>query len=198
MSGRLWLFSSKIERDAAFPYGVPDDVRSGIAGVGLIDAAILTVESIAVAEPDEIVYLGTCGAYPGSGLNVGAIVAGESVVLGSGDTVDGSMRIPKLLPSGLTFDPELTHRLIEGLASVVKARVVCTLGVSETAGLASALGGLGEVENLEAFSILRAAGAIPVAAILGVTNHVGEDGGKEWGANYREMMERIVSLLRLT
>lgn len=187
MSGRLWLFSSNIERDAAFPDGLPSGLQIGVTGVGLVDAGIATVELVRQFEPAEIVYVGTCGAYPGSGLNVGDVVAGGAVQLGSGDTTRNEMRIPKLLPSELKCSSELTARLAQE-AEFRKVRVVCTLGITEHDPLAETLSGLGDVENLELFSVLRAAGGVPVAGILGVTNRVGAGGGKDWLANYKRLM----------
>jgi len=189
MSGRLCLFSSKIERDAAFPTGIPGTLRTGITGVGLVDAGIMTIELVRQYEPEEIVYLGTCGAYPGSGFVIGDVIAGTSVRTGSGDVVRGEMRIPKLLPNELKCAPELTDRLAGENGTVLKrGRVVCTLGVTEDDSLAKTLAGSGQVENLELFSVLRAAGAVPVAALLGVTNIVGEGGGRDWAANFPRMM----------
>lgn len=190
MSGRLWLFSSKIERDAAFPDGVPEGLHTGITGVGLVDAGVMTVELIRQFEPSQIVFLGTCGAYPGSGLKIGDMVAAAAVRLGSGDTVRGEMRIPKLLPAELIASPELTRNVV-GSADVRSADVLCTLGVTERDDLAETLATAADVENLEVFSVLRAAGLLPVAAVLGVTNIVGEGGGKDWAANYRSMMRLL-------
>ncbi len=193
MSGQLWLFSSNIERDAAFPDGLPSGLQIGVTGVGLVDAGIATVELVRQFEPAEIIYFGTCGAYPGSGLHVGDVVAGGSVLLGSGDTLRNQMRIPKLLPSELKCSPELTARLAQGSEEFRNARVVCTLGVTEHDPLAETLSGLGDVENLELFSVLRAAGGVPVAGILGVTNRVGAGGGKDWLANYKTLMAEVVA-----
>ena len=193
MSGSLWLFSSNIERAAAFPREIPPGIQSAITGVGLVDAGVATVELVRQYEPSEIVYFGTCGAYPGSGLEKGQIVAAGGVLLGSGDTQRGEMRIPKLLPSRLQCSTELTDRIIGGQEGIPTADVVCTLGITENDHLAESLAELGDVENLELFSVLRAVGSLPVAALLGVTNRVGEGGGKDWLANYRTMMARVVN-----
>ena len=192
MSGRLWLFSSNIERDAAFPGRLPSGLQIGVTGVGLVDAGIATVELVRQFEPAEIVYFGTCGAYKGSGLSVGDVVVGGAVLLGSGDTIRKEMRIPKLLPSELECSPELTANLVSSSSELRRVRVVCTLGITERDVLAETLSGLGDVENLELFSVLRAAGGVPVAGILGVTNIVGAGGGKGWLANYKTLMAKLV------
>lgn len=192
MSGSLWLFSSNIERDAAFPRGIPAGIRSAVTGVGLVDAGMTTVELVRQYEPSEIVYFGTCGVYPGGAMQVGQIVAAGGVVLGSGDTQRGEMRIPKLLPSRLQCSAELTGKITDGHENIPVVDVVCTLGITENDELAGTLAGLGDVENLELFSVLRAVGGVPVAALLGITNRVGEGGGSDWLANYRMMMAEVV------
>lgn len=195
MSGRLWLFSSNIERDAAFPDGLPTGLQTGITGVGLVDAGVMTVELIRQFEPSQVVFLGTCGAYPGSDLAVGDIVAVESVRLGSGDTARGEMRIPKLLPAALNSSGELTQSVVAASAGLTirAGTALCTLGVTENDPLAETLGALADVENLEVFSVFRACGLLPTAAILGVTNIVGEGGGKDWAANYGSTMSMLAA-----
>lgn len=200
MSGRLWLFSSKIERDAAFPDGIPEGLHVGITGVGLVDAGVMTVELIRQFEPSQVVYLGTCGAYPGSEIGIGDIVAVERVRLGSGDTACGTMRIPKLLPAELNASPELTQDVVETATGLLirAVSVLCTLGITESDELAETLAALADVENLEVFSVFRAAGLVPTAAVLGVTNMVGEGGGKDWAANYNRQMHDLALGLGLS
>jgi hypothetical protein len=72
------------------------------------------------------------------------------------------------------------------------ATVSTTLGITESDRLAAIFSGAGaEVENLEAFSVVRAAGDIPVTVVLGVTNIVGKGGGEDWLGNFREMMQLV-------
>jgi len=202
MSRTLLLFSSDLERDAAFPDGPPVGVPSGVTGVGLVDAAIGTTRLIAEHRPDAIVFVGTCGAYPSSGLEIGDVVVASGVRIGSGDVASGRMRFPSLLPSVLNCDLVLSEIVLScspGLAEggrVVSGRVACTLGVTESDELAGSLRAHDgcDAENLEAFPVLRAAGKIPTLILLGVTNHVGADGGAEWRANYRGMMNAVGSL----
>ena len=190
----LFLFSSDIERDAAFPEGAPREVRTDIAGVGLVDAAIGATRAIASASPDAIVYLGTCGAHRDARIGVGDIAAATTLRLGSGDVARGDMRIPTLLASELECDRTLTADIVERSsierARIVPATVSCTVGITETDELAAALCAHdgSHVENLEAFSIARAAGAIPVAVLLAVTNIVGAGGGRDWRKNYQHAM----------
>jgi nucleoside phosphorylase len=203
MNRWLLLFAAEMERDAAFREGLPDDLASGITGVGLVDAAIGTTRLIAEHRPDVMIFLGTCGAYPRSGISVGDIIVAGEARIGSGDVAHGAMRVPKLLPSSVKSDRELSKTIVD-LASIrgpqMHARlgsVSSTLGITETDGLARLLGEHdgSDVENLEAFPVLRAAGGIPTAIVLIVTNFVGAGGGKEWGANYARMMPQVGTLV---
>lgn len=188
MKRRLLLFSSDLERSAAFPEGIPEGLLTDISGVGFVDAGIGTLRAITLHEPDEILYFGTCGAYPGSGLEIGDMIAGGSVRIGSGDTLSQHMRIPGLMPSEVECDPTLTKEITD----LEIRNVVCTLGITEHDELATTLSSLGEVENLELFSVVRAAGQLPVAGILGVTNRVGATGGKEWRENFQHILQKLI------
>lgn len=197
----LYLFSCDIELNAAFPDGIPDGLNVAITGVGLVDAALGTAAAIARYRPEAIAFLGTCGAHRGSGLSVGDLVIASGAALGSGDVVRGGMRLPKIMASRLQTDEVLSARFTDvatadGMAPR-SAWISCTLGVTENDQLASALRGHdgSEAENLEVFSVLRAAGSIPVTALLGVTNIVGAGGGADWAANYRSMMLMLGALV---
>jgi nucleoside phosphorylase len=196
MSDVLILFSSDLERDAAYPDGLPEGISTGIAGVGLVDAAIGTAREIAAHQPSALIFAGTCGAYRESGLSIEDVLVAREVRLGSGDVGRKEMRYPTLLQSRLTCDEELSKIVIsrsfntgwEG--SVRRGTVACTLGVTETDELAATLyeHDRCDGENLEAVSVLRAAGSIPTAIVLGVTNIVGNGGGSDWRAHYQRMM----------
>lgn len=200
----LLLFSSDIERDAAFPAGLPAGVRGMSAGVGLVDAAAGTSRIVSGWEraPDSVLFLGTCGAYRGSSLKIGDIAVVTGACLGSGDTATGAMRFPGLLPSVISTNAAMADDLLlaaerEG-AGAVAVRAACTLGITENDELAATLAsetGAG-VENLEVFSVIRSVETtgVPVGALLGVTNIVGAGGGRDWAANYKAMMRRVGEL----
>ncbi len=197
----LYLFSSDLELNAAFPDGPPDGLPVAVTGVGLVDAGLGTVRAIAATSPDAVVFLGTCGAHSGSGLGIGDLVIATEIALGSGDVARGWMRMPTILCARLQTDETLSRRFIDVAAdaglSVRPASVCCTLGITESEELAGALRSFdgSQTENLEAFPVLRAALGVPATAILGVTNIVGPGGGADWAANYRAMMRRLAVLI---
>ncbi len=197
----LYLFSSDLELNAAFPGGVPDGLLAGITGVGLVDAGLGSARAIAAHAPDAVVFLGTCGAHRGSGLEIGDIAVASAVTLGSGDVAHGWMRLPQIMCARLQTDEVLSLGFTDvaraaGLRAE-RAAVSCTLGITETDELAATLRMWdgSQAENLEVFPVLRAAGAIPATALLGVTNIVGAGGGAGWAANYRPMMLALGGLI---
>lgn len=192
---RLLLFSSGLERDAAFPNGVPGSLWSDVAGVGLADAAAGTSRIVARHTPSSILFVGTCGAYPASGFQIGQLVLARAVRLGAGDVAAGAMRIPGLMPQPIFTDADLTDQLRRQLSTPpADAEVICTLGITESESLARQLesGVPHRVENLEAYPVLRAANGIPTAILLGITNIVGPNGGREWKENFRTVMQAAV------
>ncbi len=182
---RLLLFAAPMEMEPALDAASPAGWEVECVGVGPIAAAVGTIRAVAKHAPEDILYLGTCGCYPGSELTIGDVVTAETLLFTSGEIVDNRARIPHVQPSMLRcarFDSE------ESIRSVT---VVCTIGVTEEEALAERLASVGHVENLEIFSVRFAAKEIPVRAILGVSNAVGPDGGREWMENHAEVMKRV-------
>jgi futalosine hydrolase len=189
MSRTLYLFSSELERNAA---GV-NAVLSDCTGVGIVDAGIGTVRALEKHRPAQVVFVGTCGAYPESDLSVGNVLVADSAILASGDVVREWMRFPTLLPANIPTDRTLSARLMKAIGPVARRGVVaCTLGVTEENELALLLNRrtAADAENLEAFAVLRAAADIPTAVVLGVTNVVRQGGGREWKQNFEQMMRQ--------
>lgn len=182
---RLLLFAAVMEMEPALQAGIPEGWEVRCTGVGPIAAAVGTARTIIEYAPDEILYLGTCGCYPGTDLTIGEVAAAERVVFTSGEISEGLARIPEIQRSILkcaSFERSEILRSVD---------VVCTIGVTEDDALASRLSKVGDVENLELFSVRMAAGDIPLRSLLGVTNIVGPHGGREWKENHAEVMSRV-------
>lgn len=199
---RLYLFSSNLELDAALAGDrKPHDLD--VAGVGLVDAAIGTARALERHTPEEVIFIGTAGAFEGRNIAIGDLMLARRVIVLSGDLVSAGMRLPSLLWSGTDGDEQLTRRIARGLAKHGRipstGTVGCTLGVTENAGLATALSGWqdADVENLEAFGLLRAChGRARCAVVLGVTNIVGPGGGDGWRANFSTAMRDAYLAIR--
>ncbi len=201
---RLILFAAAMERDAAAPWLQSSDdasVAVALCGVGIIDAAIGTARLVDQHRPDSVVFLGTCGAYPGSGLEIGELVVTRRAHLVTGDLLSKTMRLPELIPSSVEVDRDVVeeYSALLGRSGTVPhlCDVATTPGLTTDDNLAALIVEVGpcKVENLEAYSVLRAAVGVPTAVILGVTNIVGPSGGVDWRSNYPEMMKRLALAL---
>lgn len=187
---RLYLFSSDLELEAALAGNHrPADVD--VAGVGLVDAAIGTTRALYRHAPDEIVFIGTAGAFQGRGVSVGELVIARRAVVLSGDVARGAMRLPSLLASSVNGDEEFARSILSRLSksgtSTSLRTIGSTLGVTEGADLSSTLNSWegADVENLEAFGVMRACqDRVRCVVVLSITNVVGPGGGQGWRSNF--------------
>lgn len=163
-------------------------------GIGLPQAAVGAVMAIAEAKTAAVVLVGTCGAYPGSGLGVGDVVVARRVLLVDPSVVDGAAQFPGPMSVASDADATLRGELLR--AGAVAADVATTLAVTvddEVAGR-TARGAGAQVEHLEAHGVASACATlgVPFAAVLGVANVVGSRGREEWQAHHRAAGEAAV------
>jgi purine-nucleoside phosphorylase len=145
------------------------------AGVGLVEAGIGAARAIDEVRPRAVVFVGTGGVYAPSPIAIGTAVVARRVALVSAAAVRGDGYLPAVLPAIVETDRRLRAQ-IEGAV----ADVVCPLAITKTRALARRLAASGAVENLEAFAVARAAGKVPFAAVLGVSNAVGPHAHAQW------------------
>ena len=158
--------------------GISDGIPIGI---GLIEAA-LGISAVLERKPSAIVLVGSCGAYPGSGIEIGTIVVAREVVLAH----EGEL--PKVVP---TRSRPPAHAM-EGRRVVAASTMGITTDDARAKAIADDTGA--HVENLEAFAVARACerANVPVAIVLGVTNVVGSSGRAEWRANAQAIAKRVI------
>ncbi len=153
-------------------------------GVGLVASASGTASNLERFGPRAVVLVGTCGAYPGSGLSIGDLVVAGASLLVEPAVHEGRAALPAAMNARLDSHPVI----LEALA-ILGARAVdvgTTLAVTTDDDLAEALGKVAAVEHLEAFAVATACAAkgVPFSAVLGVANSVGSSGRAEWRANH--------------
>lgn len=165
-------------------------VWSRVVGIGLVDAALGTMQAIAEVHPTRIVLLGTCGVFAGARAAGAPDVAVPSqLLLVAGDVARGDAAL--LGPS----EHEADLDLVQALGGPTPG-VATTLGISTDDELARRLeesSGCG-YEHLEAFAVVAACqrAGVPAAVVLGVANRVGASGRAEWRANEGEASRRAV------
>jgi futalosine hydrolase len=170
-------------------------ISGEIVGVGLVEAALGAAHVLGTlcrpSCPPCVLLLGSCGAYPGSGLAIGDIVSARACVLACAATAEGRAGLPEPIPRRVE---------VLGLPDHRTAVVATTVGITTDDALAAALAreAGADVENLEAFSVARACAraSVPFAALLGVTNLVGAGGREQWRANRTEVAERVCGAAR--
>jgi nucleoside phosphorylase len=173
------------KRLADLPARMRRRVSLATVGVGLIEAGIATARLLQQHQPSAVLLVGTSGVYPGQAtwLNLdGAVIAARIRLLPQ--ILPGKHAfLPAILPTEARSTPALarTLRKATGLPS---ADVACPLGITATTEAATSAAELSgcALENLEAFAVARAAAMakVPFAAILGIANHVGPSGHREW------------------
>ena len=161
-------------------------------GVGAVVAAVATARLLAVHQPDQVLFVGTCGAY-GPDLATGTLVWAAEALAVTLDEVEGRAFRPRVEQTRwpATLAPPLPF----------PAQVVAvTPGVTCTAEGAARLSALAGVEHLELTGVFAAchAASVPCGAVLGVATRVGPGAHGEWrehhlrvSAELRAALERL-------
>jgi purine-nucleoside phosphorylase len=160
---------------------LPDHVRAKAIGIGLVEAAAGTAAALLEpqARPELLVLVGSAGALPGSGLDVGTVCAVDTAVLAE--------RSCEYLPEPQPRIAEASRSLVvrAAAAGLEARRCVSGLGVTRSSEEAGRLAKSAALEHLECFAVLRVAAhlGVPAIAILSVANQVGPSAHAEWMAN---------------
>jgi futalosine hydrolase len=162
----------------------------GAVGVGLVEAAAGTARLLGEQRPAALLLVGTAGVYPGyqRDLPPGTVAAIDEMVLLPSALPAKDAYLPDIVPSRVRSSAALRRALCDR-GHLPSADVACPLAITASAKAAAAAARVSgcALENLEAFAVARAAAlaGIPFAAVLGVSNHVGPDGHRQWRANAR-------------
>lgn len=166
-------------------------------GIGPVEAALGTSEALA-ATPAAAIFVGTCGAFPSTGLPIGSAVVVHRAELASSDEAAGLSYLPGRQQRRVEADARLAGELAAGRIPLVGAATVVaiTRDADRAAGLKEHTGC--EVEHQEAFAFLLAAARAGVAAccVLGVANEVGPGAHQQWRTNADPASAAAAELLR--
>jgi len=162
-------------------------VTARAVGIGLSTAAVGAATHLAEMRPRAVVLVGTCGAYAGSRLGIGDVVAPRRVRLVDASVAAGTSQFPD--PMSVVADAH--PGMAEGLeaAGARLADVATTLAITTddavAARIARASGA--SAEHLEAHGVATACAArgVAFAAALGVANLVGARARDEWRVHHR-------------
>jgi nucleoside phosphorylase len=153
----------------AFEAELVDDPRAEVAvcGIGPVEAALATAAAIAARRPDAILQLGIAGARS---LPAGTLALGSAAVYC--DVADPSATIPRV--ERLEPDAGLLARARRALPEAH----VLPIGTTARVGGAADC----EVEAMEGFGVLRAAGqaGVPALELRAISNPVAERARSRW------------------
>lgn len=148
-----------------------------LLGVGVVEAA-LSLAALNPARVRELWLVGSAGAYPGSGLQLGDAVLTRGYRYASAEALDpGRAYLPEPLPT--LAQPKAPVGIECPLPRVV---ALTTPAITKAESTARLLGRQGAVEHLEVFAAARWAQRhqLPFAAVLGIANRVGTQAHEEW------------------
>jgi futalosine hydrolase len=170
-------------------------------GIGAIDAAVGAAGAIARVRPARMLFVGTAGIYgreKEARQAIGtAVVASEILCMST-----AALKVEAYLPGPMVVQVPTSRSLQIALAGGRGDQprdVASPLAITRSAALGrrivEATGAT--LENLEAFSVARAAAAagVPFAAVLGVANRVGPTGHEEWQRHHRAASRAACELI---
>lgn len=165
-------------------------------GVGLIESAMNLTRSILYDKPDEIVFVGTCGAYTDS---VPLLEIFESQ---SAANIELSfLQKQSYTPLNNFLTNVSCETMVKNSDTILKQKqkiVNSSNYITTDSTLAKRLSSLGiTYENMEFFSILQVAKTfkLPALGIFCVTNHTHENAQKEFFAHHKIAMEKLESYI---
>lgn len=165
-------------------------------GVGLIESAINLTRSILYDRPEEIIFIGTCGAYMDS-IPLLEVFETQSAANIELSFLQKQCYTP--LNNFLTnVSCETTPKDSNNILSQNLKIVNSSNYITTDSALAKHFVKLGIFyENMEFFSILQVAKAfeLPVLGIFCVTNHTHLEAQKEFFANHKAAMEKLESYI---
>jgi nucleoside phosphorylase len=162
-----------------------------VVGVGLVEAALGTQRVLAAHRPAHVVLVGTAGAYEGSRLAIGDVVAASRIVLAA----PAGGALPDAIPSAIATDVALTSSF--AAKPVIVATTLAITTDDDTArALERATGAA--AEHLEAFAVARACelAGIPFTAVLGIANIVGARGRAAWREHHERAAAAACAVVR--
>lgn len=169
------------------------NVEFGTVGIGVVRAALGMQALLGERRPERVLFVGTCGAFPGRGISELDVVSSRAVGLVDPAVVAGDAAV--ISQRELPMVP---------LADLKGVRVANTVGVTVSDPLAQQYADAGfDIEHLEIYAVALACtlAGIPLHAMFGVANMVGSVGRASWKKNHEaaseHVAERCLSLLKI-
>lgn len=173
------------------------EVVARVVGIGLPMAAVGTAMQLAELHPRRVVLLGTCGAYPGSGLRIGDVVAAARIRLADAAVIEGRAQFPEPMSIVAESHGPTVEALVRSGAHAADAATTLAITVDDATAerLGRATGA--QAEHLEAYGVVTACAArgVPCGVALGVANIVGSRARDEWRVHHRQAAGAAVEVV---
>lgn len=179
----------------------------GVVGVGIVSAAVTLGSLLAQIKVDRVIMIGSAGALPGSGLDVGDVAVASSetlaelgICVGEGVGESESLNIPGLNQT-ISLAEDLSKSMAEATDKsfrISRGAFLSVAGVSSSQShalaRASRFGAL--VENMEGYALALAGErfGITVAEVRGVSNHAGVRDKSAWNLDLANQRAQSVVL----
>jgi nucleoside phosphorylase len=172
------------------------DVAARVVGIGLPMAAAGAATQLGEMQPRLALLLGTCGAYGGTGISVGDVVAASRVRLVAPSVVDGLAQFPEPMSVLTEADVSTRDALVRAGARPGDVATTLAITVDDAAADRVARSTGTHAEHLEAYGVAAACAArgVPFGAALGVANRVGSRARDEWRTHHRGAAEAAVAV----
>jgi nucleoside phosphorylase len=164
-------------------------VAACAVGIGLPVSAAATAAHLGELRPAAVLAIGTCGAYPGTALQIGQVVVARRIRLADASALRGHSQFPE--PMSITVDapPHLVDALTRATgAPAVDVATTLAITVDDPTAerIAHATGA--QVEHLECYGVATACAMRGVAfgALLAVANMVGAQARTQWRIHQKE------------
>lgn len=174
------------------------NIQTKMCGVGNIESALFLSNYLNKNEVDEIIFIGSAGAY-----NPNADLVGKNCLSSNFHQLDtsvllGKSKIPEIMLSKISSELGL-------VANVCRDTYLFEMGLDVNSTNSITLFELTkdicdsnyyasvQLENLETFGLAVVAKKklLPLTSLLAITNMVNIDGSKEWLKNYKEMGRQL-------
>lgn len=179
----------------------------GVVGVGIVSAAVTLGSLFAQIKVDRAIMIGSAGALPGSGLDVGDVAVASSetlaelgICIGEGVGESESLNIPGLNQT-ISLAEDLGKSIAEATDEsfrISRGAFLSVTGVSSShahaLARASRFGAL--VENMEGYALALAGErfGITVAEVRGVSNYAGVRDKSAWNLDLANQRAQSVVL----
>lgn len=139
-----------------------------ICGVGPVESASRTAAAIATLQPMAVLHVGIAGARRGSGLGHGTIIIGSA-------SLYCDLAVSKnFAPNEIQPSVSLLDAATRAVPTAVKLPIGTTARIGGSVDC--------EVEAMEGFAVLRAAGiaGVPALEVRAISNEIEEEDRRRW------------------